>query len=245
MNAEYLVIFAALALSGLVKGALGAGLPVVAVPVLATFFDVPFAIAMMVVPTVVTNIWQVWQFRRHRAGLGWLTGLCLAAGGGIAIGTWLLASLPAHVLGVILAVVVVGYIAMRLARPHWRIPIPLAARVAPAVGLISGFLQGATGISAPVSISFMSALGLSRPQFVFAVSTLFVSYSVVQVPSLVATGILTWHRLLLSGLAFLPILVAMPAGNWLATRLSRRAFDRLLLALLAVIAVKLVRDSLL
>ena len=36
----------------------------------------------------------------------------------------------------------------------------------------------------------------------------------------------------------------MPAGNWLAGRLSRQAFDRLLLVLLAVIAVKLVYDSL-
>ncbi len=244
MNTEYLIIFAALALGGLVKGALGAGLPVVAVPVLATFFDVPFAIAMMAVPTVVTNIWQLWQFRRHRTGLGWLAGLCIAAGIGIAIGTWLLANLPGHVLGVILAVVVVAYIVVRLAKPHWHIPLGIAARIAPLVGFVAGILQGATGISAPVSLTFMSSLGFSRQQFVFAVSTLFVSFSVVQVPSLVATGILTWHRLLLSGLAFLPVLVAMPAGNWLASRLSRQAFDRLLLGLLAVIAVKLVYDSL-
>ena len=244
MTTEYLVIFTALALSGLVKGVLGAGLPVVAVPVLASFFDVPFAIAMMVVPTVVTNIWQLWQFRRHRTGLGWLAGLCIAAGIGIAIGTWLLANLPSHVLGVILAVVVVAYIALRLARPHWRIPPRPAARAAPAVGLVSGFLQGATGISAPVSLTFMSALGFTRPQFVFAVSALFVSFSVVQVPSLIAAGILTGHRLLLSAAAFLPILVAMPVGNWLAGRMSRQAFDRLLLLLLAVIAVKLVWDSL-
>ena len=244
MTTEYLVIFVTLAVSGLVKGALGAGLPVVAVPVLASFFDVPFAIAMMVVPTVVTNIWQVWQFRRERMGLGWLAGLCIAAGIGIAVGTWLLANLPSSVLGTILAVMVIAYIVVRLTKPHWYIPLDIAKRVAPAVGLVSGFLQGATGISAPVSLTFMSALGLSRQQFVFAISTLFVSFSVVQVPSLALTGILTWHRLMLSALAFLPILVTMPAGNWLASRISREAFDRLILALLAVIAVKLVYDSL-
>ena len=244
MSTEYIVIFVGLALAGLVKGALGAGLPVVAVPVLAAFFDVPFAIAMMVVPTVVTNIWQVWQFRRERTGLGWLASLCVSAGIGIAIGTWLLANLPSHVLGVILAIVVVAYIVMRLTKPHWHIPPRVAARLAPAVGLVSGFLQGATGISAPVSLSFLSSLGFSRPQFVFAASTLFVSFSAVQVPSLIATGILTWHRLALSAVAFVPILATMPVGNWLAKRLSRQAFDRLLLALLAVIAVKLVHDSL-
>ncbi len=245
MTTEYIVIFVTLALGGLVKGALGAGLPVVAVPVLASFFGVPFAIAMLVVPTVITNIWQLWQFRHHRTGLGWLTGLCIAAGAGIVVGTWLLANLPSHVLGLILAVVVAAYVALRLTRPHWSIPLPVAARIAPLVGLVSGFLQGATGISAPVSLTFMSALGFSRPQFVFAVSALFVSFSVVQVPSLALTGILTGRLLLLGALAFLPVLVAMPVGNWLAGRLSRAAFDRLLLGLLAVIAAKLIYDSVL
>ena len=35
----------------------------------------------------------------------------------------------------------------------------------------------------------------------------------------------------------------MPAGNWLAGRMSRQAFDRVLLVLLAVIALKLAWDS--
>ncbi len=117
------------------------------------------------------------------------------------------------------------------------------ARVAPASGFVSGLLQGATGISAPVSITFLSSLGLGRSGFVFAISTLFVSFSVVQVPSLALAGILTWDRLLLSALALVPILIAMPLGGWLASRISREAFDRLVLALLAVIAAKLVYDA--
>ena len=243
MIGEYIIIFVALALSGLVKGALGAGLPVIAVPVLASFFDVPFAVAIMMVPSVVTNIWQVWQFRRERIGLGWLVGLCLLAGVGIAIGTWLLASLPSATLGLILAVVVAAYIVVRLTRPHWYIPVAVAARVAPVVGLVSGFLQGATGISAPVSITFLSSIGFRRPQFVFAISTLFVSYAVVQIPSLALAGILTWHRALLSALALIPIMLAMPVGGWLAARMSRQTFDRLVLVLLAVIAAKLVYNA--
>ena len=243
MIGEYLIIFVSLALGGFVKGAIGAGLPVVAVPVLASFFDVPFAIAMMVVPTVTTNIWQLWQFRGERVGLGWLWSMCVLAGVGIAVGTWLLASLSQHVLGIVLAVVVVAYVALRLSRPHWYIPRAVAARAAPAVGFVSGLLQGATGISAPVSITFLSSLGLGRSGFVFAISTLFVSFSVVQVPSLALAGILTWHRLLLSAVAIVPVLIAMPAGSWVAARLSREAFDRLVLLLLAVIAARLLYEA--
>ncbi len=240
---EYLIIFATLTLSGVVKGVLGAGLPVVAVPVLASFFDVPFAIAMMMVPTVVTNVWQMWQFRHERAGFGWLWSLCLLASIGIVAGTWLLASLPADVLGVTLAIAVVAYIVLRLARPHWHISMAIAKPLAPVVGFLSGLLQGATGISAPVSITFLSSIGLSRTGFVFAISALFLSFSAAQIPSLAVAGILTWERLLLSTLALVPVLIGMPLGGWLASRMSREAFNRLVLVLLAVIAAKLVYDA--
>jgi hypothetical protein len=243
MALELLLIFAALALGGLVKGVTGAGVPVVAVPVLAAFFDVPFAIAMMIVPTIVTNLVQMWQFRRHRSGPGYLVWMFVLAGVGIAAGTWLLTELPEAILGNALGVVVVLYIALRLSRPDWRLAPATARRLAPAAGLASGLLQGATGISAPVSITFLNAIGLTRGGFVFAISTLFVSFAAVQLPALVLAGILTGERALLSAAALVPVLLAMPVGGWLAARLTPRGFDRVILALLAVIAVKLFYDS--
>ena len=66
----------------------------------------------------------------------------------------------------------------------------------------------------------------------------------VQVPALVGTGILTW-RTAGFGLAALAIVfAAMPLGAWLARHVSREAFDRLILALLAAIAVRLVWQAL-
>jgi uncharacterized membrane protein YfcA len=243
MAIEVLIVFAALALGGFVKGATGAGTPAVAVPVLASFFGVPFAIAVMVVPTIVTNALQIRQFFEFRHGLGYLRWLFVTGFVGAAAGTWLLTALPATFLNLALAIVIILYAAVRLTRPHWRIPPVVARRIAPTIGLLAGILQGTTGISAPISITFLTAIGLSRPQFILSVSTLFIAFVSVQVPALAIAGILTVERSLLSAAALLPVLVAMPLGSWFAGRIGPNGFDRLILTLLGAIAVKLIYDS--
>lgn len=218
-------------------------MPIVAVPVLASFFDVPFAIATMIVPTIVTNLWQINKFREERDAVLWLKWMWVMAGLGIVLGTWLLTSVPSDGLSAALGVVVIAYIILRLSRPRCHIRPLAARRSAPTVGLISGLLQGATGISAPVSITFLTSIQLTRPQFVFAISVLFVGFALVQLPALVLAGVLTWERLAYSALALIPVAVAMPAGGWVGARLSGQAFDRVILVVLAAIVVKLFVDA--
>jgi uncharacterized membrane protein YfcA len=232
-----------LGLGGLMKGATGMGLPLVAVPALAAFLGVPHALALMTVPVLTTNAWQVWRLRGHRHGLGFLAILIAASVVGVAAGTWLLVALPAETLALMMSIVIAVYIAVRLLRPDLRLSVSLGRRMSPAVGLAAGVLHGSTGISAPVAVTFVSALRLSRPQFVFAVSTLFLGFTVTQVPSLAAAGVLTLDRALVSAFAVGPVLLMMPVGQWLAEKLSPQAFDRLILAALAGIAAKLLFDS--
>jgi uncharacterized membrane protein YfcA len=225
------------------KGATGMGLPLVAVPALAAFLGVPYALAVMTVPVLTTNAWQVWRLRGHRHGLGFLAILLAGSVFGVAMGTWLLVSLPAETLALMMSVVIFVYVAVRLLRPDFRVSIALGRKMSPLVGVAAGVLHGSTGISAPVAVTFVSSLRLSRPQFVFAVSTLFLGFTVTQVPTLAAAGVLTADRALVSALAVPPVLLMMPVGQWLAEKLSAQAFDRLILAALVGIALKLIYDS--
>jgi uncharacterized membrane protein YfcA len=84
---------------------------------------------------------------------------------------------------------------------------------------------------------------LSRPQFVLTLSALFLAFVLAQIPALALAGVLTWQRLLYSALALVPVAGGMPIGAWLARRMSPQAFDRLILLLLAVIAVKLLFEA--
>ncbi|WP_051631228.1 sulfite exporter TauE/SafE family protein [Afifella pfennigii] len=228
---------------GTLKGVTGMGLPLVAVPGLAAFLGVPHALAVLTLPILATNAWQVWVYRAHRRGLVFLPALILAALFGVAVGTFLLTQLPGEILSLALALMVLAYVALRLLQPQWKLALAPARRLAPAVGLVSGALQGATGISAPVSATFISALRLPQPQFVFAVSTLFTGFVLAQIPSLALAGILTPERAAYSLVALLPTFLGLRLGNWLGRYLNAAHFDRLILLMLVLIALKLFADS--
>ncbi|MBK1624370.1 sulfite exporter TauE/SafE family protein [Afifella marina] len=241
---ELLVIFFCLAAGGTIKGVAGMGLPLVAIPGIAAFLDVPYAIAILTIPILTANLSQVWRFRAHSADLPFLPRLVVMSLIGIAAGTLLLTSLPARFLSLGLALVMLAYIALRLLHPQVKLAMARATAIAPAIGFLAGTLQGATGISAPVSVTFMNALRLERPKFVFAVSVLFTSFAVAQLPSLALAGILTWQRLMLSIAALVPVFLGMRLGQWLGRDMKPGSFDRLILAILAVITVKLFADAL-
>ena len=240
MLEEIVVVCLFLALGGIMKGATGMGTPVIAVPALAAYFDVPFAIAILVVPNLATNAWQVFHYRAERRNMAFVGRFAIAGCLGALIGTLLLIELPGDVLSLWLATIIVVYIGLRLFHPQWRVTPRQAFAASAPIGLLSGILQGSTGMSAPVSATFLSAMQLPRPQFMFAISSLFIGFFIFQAPTLAISGILTWDRLLLSVLAVFPIAAAMPAGAWLARTLTPQTFDRVVLIFLAAMAAKLI-----
>jgi uncharacterized protein len=229
-----------LALGGLLKGATGAGAPIIAVPVMAVYFGVPLAVAVFAIPNLLTNVWQAWTYRKEQLPLPFM--LMFAGGGaaGTLIGTILLAKLPGSALTLMVAFAVFIYVAFRLVRPGWVLRYPLAEKLSLGVGMLGGTIFGASGLSAPVTLSFLNAMRLERRQFIATVTLFFTMMGVVQIPTLFAYGIMDGHKLLVSTTAILPIVAFMPVGSWLARHISRDVFDKLVLILLTAIALRLV-----
>lgn len=239
-----IAIGAAFLFGGILKGAVGAGAPLIAVPLLALLYDVPFAVAVFVIPNLLPNIWQAVQFRASlpRAALPWLLG----AGG--ALGAWAgshaLVALPASVLKITLCAVVVLYILFRVLRPDAKMAIATANRAALPVGVIAGGLQGAAGVSAPVSVTFLNSVRIPREAFIATISIYFVALGIVQMPVLAQLGVMTWERLGWSFLAVIPLFAGMPIGARLVARVGPAGFDRVILAVLAAMAMMLAISAL-
>lgn len=236
------IAFICLAAGGVLKGATGAGAPVIAVPALAMMFDVRFAVVVMMMPNLLTNVLQAWRFRRSQLTGSFVWLFAIAGAVGAIIGTTMLAVFPADYLSLLVAFGVFAYIASRLMRPDWMIGLDLARRLSIPVGVVAGILQGASGVSAPVSLTFLNAMRLDRPIFISTVSIFFVAMTLTQVPALAAAGIMTWQGLAISFAAMLPILAFMPVGSALAQRFSKETFDRVILAFLAALALKIIYD---
>jgi uncharacterized membrane protein YfcA len=240
---EILLVFVCLAIGGILKGATGAGAPILAVPALVALFDVRFAIAVMVMPNLLTNLWQAWRFRESLPVAAFTAPLVLGGIGGVVAGTLLLAAMPAERLQILVALSVFGYVALRFARPDWMIGMERGKALALPAGLAAGFLQGASGLSAPISLTFLNAMRLERSAFIATISLFFTMFGAVQLVALSAGNMMSWMELLYSFLALVPIWAAMPLGVVLSRRMSAAVFDRVILGLLTAIALKLTMDA--
>lgn len=241
MDAEIIAIVGiGFVLGGILKGATGVGAPLIAVPLLAAYVDVRFAIVIFSIPNLVPNIWQVWAYRKTLLPAKFIAGFVLSGMLGGALGTWVLAHVHTDALVFGVVALVFLYIGLRLSRPHWVLPYDRAVVLAPLTGFTAGVLQTAAGLSAPVSITFLNAMRLRRETFMPTASAFFVGLGLVQVPLLVAYGMLDGPHAALSASALIPLVAGMPIGAWLGRRLSQAAFDKIILAVLTVLALRLI-----
>jgi len=241
VSIELELFLAALALAGggILKGAIGAGAPILAIPALALIFDVRYAVAVLVIPNLVTNFWQWWQYRESMLPRAFT--VLFAAGGafGALAGSFMLAFVPPDILLTVVGLIVLLYIAFRLIRADWVLSYSRGLLLAGPAGFAGGMLQGAAGLSAPVSITFMSAMKLERPTFIATISVFFMLMTIVQGPALAGLGLFSW-KIVIHGIAALVLLLGfMPVGAWLARHVPRETFDRLILVLLGAIAAKI------
>jgi uncharacterized membrane protein YfcA len=235
-----LLIAMAFAVGGTLKGATGAGAPLVAVPVLALVFDVQTAVALFVVPNIATNGIQLIQYRKSDKKRKFSWAFAIAGLVGAGVGTALLATLSSDTLMLTVALVVVIYISFRLARPQWKLDMSWANRLVVPMGTLGGILQGAAGISAPISITFLNAIRLDRPQFIATISLFFFLFCFSQLPLQIWYGIMNWERFIQSCAAVLPLIAFMPVGAMIGKRLSPIVFDRVMLGLLALLAARMI-----
>jgi uncharacterized membrane protein YfcA len=240
---EIIVVVLCLAAGGVLKGATGAGAPILAVPALAAFFDVRFAVVVMLIPNLSTNSWQTWRFREHMPEKSFMIPLIAGGVTGVALGTIVLKSLPSETLSLLVAVAVMGYVALRLMRPDWRLEPGPARRLALPAGVAAGLLQGAAGLSAPVSITFLNAMRLRREIFIAAISAFFATFTAIQIVAVAANGLLMPGDLWYSLFALAPVSAAMPLGAWIGRHVSPATLDRVILAILFCLSLKLLFEA--
>lgn len=240
--ASLVIVFFGLLFGAILKGATGAGLPIIAIPTIAAFYDIRVAVALLVIPNFVTNAWQIGKYRAHNSKQGFAVKFAISGIAGAGIGTLLLAYLPLAMLNFIIAIVVFTYIGLRLFNPEFQLSMAIMQKWVLFAGSCAGVLQGAVGLSSPITITFLHAARLPRPTFIYIVSLFFAGMSVIQLPLQSVLGLMTLELAILSVLALVPIFIGLPIGDRIGKSLSTHVFDRLILILLTVLAIKMLAD---
>lgn len=239
-----MVCAVALFAGGFAKGAVGIGLPLVSVPLIATFVSVPKALALLTVPLFVTNIWQSLHGGHGGEVLRrfWLLALVLIVG--IGLGTRLLVALDPRTLYLVMGVMVLIYPVLSVLNPTFRVPPQAEGWLGPVIALPSGLIGGMSGFFGPPLILFLAGLRLGKDVFVAAVALIFLSGAIALTVFLAGHGVLGRDDLTASVAALAPALAGIYLGQRVRARISQRVFERALLVVLVLIGINLLRRSL-
>jgi uncharacterized membrane protein YfcA len=229
---ELIVLVVGLGVAGLAKGLSGMGLPLIATPILAGVFGPRMAVTIVTIPIFVANSLLVIQGLRNRGLLRGIAPLIVASIVGTAIGTLLLAQLDQRTFAILIATMVVIFLA-RGDRLLGDDPAALRARIlGPVVCFVGGVLQGTTSIASPLVGSYFHSRHLKPAEFVFVLSSIFELNSIVQLIGYSLQGLYNSDVIALGLLGLVPTLLAMMLGIYLRGKLDPRLFRRLIVALL-------------
>jgi len=227
-----LAIGASFMLAGFVKGVVGLGLPTVAMGLLSLAMAPVQAASLLIVPSMVTNIWQLAAGPALRALLRrlWpLLAACMAGtvaggmllpldgGNGSSSGQW-----PVVALGVaLMAYALAGWFALRL-----QVAPRHEAWLGPVMGAATGLVTAATGVFVIPAVPYLQGLGLARDELVQALGLAFTASTIALAASLALQGQWSMGAAGASAWALLPALGGMLAGQWLRVRISQDLFRK-------------------
>ncbi len=232
--------------AGVVKGAVGFGMPMLLISVLSAFLPPDIALAGLILPTVVTNGAQAFghgaraalaSVRRFRVFL--LTGLVF-----LAISAQMVNWIPAATLLVLISLPVTGFAAMQLAG----VTFTLARQSAPievAAGALAGFVGGLSGVWGPPTVAYLTALNTQKAEQLRVQGVIYGLGAISLAVAHLGSGVLRAETLPFSALLIVPALAGQWVGRAIHDRIDQETFRRATLVVLLLAGLNLLRRGLL
>ncbi|MDR3481897.1 MAG: sulfite exporter TauE/SafE family protein [Burkholderiaceae bacterium] len=231
--------------AGIVKGVTGMGLPTIAMGLLGTMMPPIGAASLLILPSFVTNVWQLLAGPSVIALLSRLWLMMLGIVVGTVCGSWLLRNDSAGWAVVGLGCVLILYAGVGLRAWQWSIPPRMERGLSPAVGVLTGLITGATGVFVIPAVPYIQALGLKREDLIQALGLSFTVSTIALALGLARGDALRLDNLAASMAAVAPALLGMWLGQRIRRRISPASFRRWFFVCLLLLGIHLVLQRLL
>lgn len=242
-NIEPLLVVGVFVLAGVVKGVVGLGLPTISMALLALLMAPAEAAALLIVPSLVTNLWQVRPLGTAMSVLRQLAPMQFGVFTGTLGGAWLLGPPSGTWATVSLGVALVAYAIWGLGGKSFKVTVDAQSWMGPSVGLVTGLVTAATGVFVIPAVPYLQALGLQRDELIQAMGISFTVSTLALALGLHINASYSVAALGASILLLLPAVVGMQMGQHLRQRLSPLIFRRVFLGSLALLgAHMLIRE---
>ena len=229
-----------LATGGVVKGALGVGLPLVTVPMLSLLIPASQAIGLLVMPVLLSNLIQAWQGGRLIYALQRFAPLMLAQLAATLLAVYWSQELSARALNIAIAVTVISAVLIMAFQPSGEMPKRHQWWAGPLIGALAGGLGGLSSLTGPMLITYLMALRLRRDEFVGSISIIYFLGAIPMYGAMLWWDRFGWAEVGWSFLAMAPVYLGMALGTRIRGRMSEEAFRRALFAFLLLLSLLLI-----
>lgn len=214
------------ALAGYIKGVIGLGLPTIATGLMGLFLLPGEAASIVVVPALLTNIWQMWNGPNLIGLLRRLAPLLMGIMAGTIVTAGMLARGDVKVTVALLGGALIAYALYALANPRLSIPPRWQAALGLVAGVATGVISGSTGVFVVPSIPYVQALGLDKDDLVQAIGITAFTSALALGMGLGVHGGLRGDLVVPIGVAVAAAMAGMGLGQVLRAGLSHDRFRR-------------------
>jgi uncharacterized membrane protein YfcA len=236
-------IAAAFLLAGFVKGVVGLGLPTLSMGLLAVAMPPSQALAIVIAPAVVTNIWQTFVGPYLRDIIRRLWPLMV----GTALGIWLnrdmLTGPYARYGTIFLGILLVIYAASGLRKFIFSVASRDEKWIGGIVGLITGAISAATGVQVIPSMPFMQAIGMEKDELVQALGVYFTVATLALAFNLASDGLINAATAVPGVIAMTTSFAGMFIGQALRSQMQAETFRRWFLIAMIFLGIYLAASA--
>jgi uncharacterized protein len=243
MFEHLLLIAAALLIAGFIKGAIGLGLPTVSMGLLAVSMPPGHALAIVIVPAIVTNIWQTFGGPYLRDIVRRLWPLMVGTVVGIWLNAGMLTGPYARYGTIVLGVLLVIYAIVGLSKFSFRVARHNEKWIGGVVGLVTGTVSAATGVQVIPSMPYIQAIGMEKDELVQALGVFFTVATAALAFNLTSAGLMNASTALPGVVAMAGAFIGMFIGQAVRSRMQPEAFRHWFLIAMILLGIYLVASA--
>ena len=229
--------------AGFVKGTSGIGLPAISLAFLTMFMGIKVAIALVVMPGLLTNFWQVFGRFKIKNIIIRMWPLLIFLFIFSLLGARILVN-NSEILTLLLGVILSFYATISLIKKNEiTIPVKYEKLIGAFAGAFGGFFGGSTGTFIFPLALYVYSLKMNKNEFLQTIALVLISASLFLGIALTGNKLWTLELFLYSSYAVLPSFIGMYIGRNLQFLLNEDLFRKIFLFVLIIIGLLIMNKA--
>ena len=235
-----LAILATFFVAGIVKGVIGLGLPSISLALLTVVINLPTSMALLLMPSLVTNIWQAVRGGNFLIILKRLWLLFLTSTMTVWIGTTVFTIIDITLLSALLGGLLISYAVVSISGLRFNLKSRNEWWVGSLTGSVNGILTGMTGSFVVPGVFYLQSIGLHRDALIQSMGILFTTSTSALFFSLQSNEFLNSKLVVWSSISLVPSIIGVLIGQQIRQWLSEKTFRNVFFFSLLVIGAYII-----